>query len=90
MRGRAVLWLLLALMVAAAAWWYLAPQTVPEIVKSQLPRSVNPNPPLYEWHDAKGGLHVTDKPPPDRPYKTLHFNPNLNVIPGRPEASKKP
>ncbi len=89
--GRVVLWLLVALLAAAAAWWYLAPHTVPGFVQRQLPRPLNRNPPLYEWHDGKGRLHVTDKPPRDRPYKTLHFNPNVNVIPSHPvRAGEQP
>lgn len=83
-RGRALLWLLLALLAGAAAWWYFAPQTMPEAIQRQIPRRLNPNPPLYEWHDEKGRLHVTDKPPENRPYTTLHFNPNVNVIPSTP------
>lgn len=46
-----------------------------------MPESPNANPPLYEWRDAHGRLHVTDTPPPDRPYKTLHFDPKANVLP---------
>jgi len=89
--GRAVWWLLAALLAAASAWWYFAPQMLPEFVQQQLPRPLNRNPPLYEWHDAKGQLHVTDKPPKDRPYKTLHFNPDVNVLPSHPaRGAEKP
>jgi len=91
MRGRALLWLLLLLVGAAAAWWYFAPQTLPALVRRQLPAPPHNNPPLYEWHDAKGQLHVTDTPPQDRPYKTFRYNPNVNVIPSNPNRTgKKP
>jgi len=80
--GRAFVVLLLLLMLAAAgAWWYLAPDTLPAFVKAQLPASPKANPVLYKWRDAKGGLHVTDTPPTDRPYETVHYDPNANVLP---------
>jgi Domain of unknown function (DUF4124) len=75
----------LALVVVAAAgvsaWWYVAPDTMPALVKQQLPVSAKSNPTLYRWKDAKGGLHVTDVPPTDRPYETLHYDPDTNVVP---------
>ena len=74
---------LLALVAAAAgyAWWYLAPDTLPEVVRKELPVSARANPVLYRWRDAKGQTHVTDVPPTDRPYETLHYDPRTNVVP---------
>ena len=76
----------LALVVVAAtggiaAWWSIAPDTLPALVKQQLPVSSRSNPLLYRWKDAKGGVHVTDAPPTDRPFETLHYDPNANVVP---------
>ena len=82
-RGRANV-VLLGLIVAIAAlggWWYVAPDTLPDFVKHQLPVSAKSNPTLYRWKDAKGGVHVTDTPPTDRPFDTLHYDPNTNVVP---------
>ena len=83
--GHAGIGLIVVLLViaaaAAGAWWYLAPDTLPGFVKAQLPASPKSNPMLYKWRDAKGGLHVTDTPPTDRPYETLKYNPNTNVVP---------
>ena len=76
--------LALVVVIAAAgvaAWWYVAPDTMPALVKQQLPVSARSNPTLYRWKDAKGGLHITDVPPTDRPYETLHYDPNTNVVP---------
>ena len=73
--------LIVLLARAAAAWWYFAPHTLPDFVQRQLPASPLANPPLYEWRDAQGRLHVTDTPPTDRPYKTVHFDPKANVLP---------
>ena len=81
-RGRALFATIVVLAItAAAAWWYFAPHTLPAFVQRNLPQSPKANPPLYEWRDAQGHLQVTDTPPPDRPYKTLHFDPKANVLP---------
>jgi Domain of unknown function (DUF4124) len=81
--GRAMPWLLALIAVAAGAgsWWYLMPDSVPGPIKAMLPVSPKANPVLYKWHDAKGGLHITDTPPVDRPYETLKYNQNTNVVP---------
>ena len=88
-RGRALLAAIVALaLFAGAAWWYFAPRTLPAFVRQKLPESPKANPPLYEWRDAQGRLHVTDTPPTDRPYKTVHFDPNANVLPKGVAPSK--
>lgn len=78
-------WILAALFAATATWWYFAPQTLPTALRHALPVSpsaaTNPSPPLYKWRDAKGRLNVTDTPPADRPYETLRYDPNTNVVP---------
>ena len=80
--GRVLIALLpLLLLSAAAAWWYFAPDTLPALVRAQLPVAPKSNPVLYKWRDAKGGLHVTDTPPADRPYETVRYDPNANVLP---------
>lgn len=88
--GRAMVVVLLLLVFAAAgAWWYFAPDSLPGPVKAWIPP-----PPrhaastLYEWHDAKGRLNITDTPPADRPYKILHVNPNANLLPAGVAPSK--
>ena len=81
-QGRALVFILLILaIVAAGAWWYFAPETLPTFVKAQLPAWPKSNPVLYKWRDAKGGLHITDTPPADRPYETVRYDPNANVLP---------
>jgi hypothetical protein len=80
-RARVILLGLIAIAAAIGGWWYVAPDTLPDFVKHQLPVSAKSNPTLYKWKDAKGGVHVTDVPPTDRPYETLHYDPNTNVVP---------
>jgi hypothetical protein len=84
--GKAVLWVLAALVAAAGAWWYLAPQTIPGAVKAVLPASPNALPDVYKWRDAKGRLQITSTPPTDRPYETLRYDPKLNVVPSATPA----
>jgi hypothetical protein len=84
-----VLLLLLALLAGAGAWWYFAPDTLPAIAKAWLPPAPRSSPPLYKWRDAKGHLHVTDTPPQDRPYETVRYNPDTNVLPPGVAPSKK-
>ena len=82
-RGSATSWLLalIALAAAAAACWYFAPDSLPAPLKAIAPVSPKAAPVLYKWRDAKGGLHVTDVPPTDRPYETVRYDPNVNVVP---------
>jgi hypothetical protein len=88
-RWRALFYVIVLLAIAAAAaWWYFAPHTLPAFVQKNLPASPQANPPLYEWRDPQGHVHVTDTPPADRPYKTLHFDPNANVLPPGVAPSK--
>jgi len=68
-------------LTAGYAWWYLAPDTLPDVIRKELPRSDRSNPVLYKWKDDKGRWNVTDTPPTDRPYTTLKYDPNTNVVP---------
>lgn len=80
--GRAMTWFVAIIAIAAAVgWWYYAPASLPAVVKTVVPASPKANPPLYKWRDDKGRWNVTDKPPTDRPYETLKYDPNVNVVP---------
>ena len=77
-------WLFLLVVVAAVAgyaWWYLAPDSLPDPVRKLLPVSARANPVLYRWRDAKGRWTVTDGPPADRPYEVIKYDPKTNVVP---------
>jgi hypothetical protein len=81
-RGRVwPFFLIVIALTAGYAWWYFAPDTLPDAIRAQLPRSDRANPVLYKWRDAKGRWNVTDTPPTDRPYETLKYDPKTNVVP---------
>ena len=91
--GRAALWLLLAVILAAAAWWYFAPDTLPTALRHAAPPSptLGDKPPaLYKWRDAQGQLHVTDVAPTDRPYETVRYRPDQNVVPAYHKPGEAP
>ncbi|MBL8296995.1 MAG: DUF4124 domain-containing protein [Rhodanobacteraceae bacterium] len=83
--GRVIGWSLALLAAGAAAWWYFSPQSLPSAVRQLAPESPNAqsaSPPLYKWRDASGRLNVSDAPPKDRPYETVRYDPNTNLVPG--------
>jgi len=82
--GRAGVLLIVLLGVAAAAfgaWSYFSPATMPQWLARPLMSARGDAPPLYKWRDDKGRLHVTDRPPSDRPYETVRYDPDTNVVP---------
>jgi len=91
--GRAALILLAAILaLAAVAWWYFAPDTLPVAVRHLTPPSPNLSAApqaLYKWRDEKGQLHVTDVAPKDRPYETVRYNPDTNVVPAYHKPGEK-
>jgi len=73
--------LVLVLAAAGYAWWYFAPDTLPDPLRKLLPVSARANPVLYRWRDDKGRWTVTDGPPADRPYEVIRYDPKTNVVP---------
>lgn len=84
--GRASVPLLFLAILAAAglAWWFFAPETMPAWLTRPILSAHRDGPPLYKWRDDKGWLQVTDQPPADRPYETVRYDPDTNVVPGEP------
>jgi hypothetical protein len=88
-RGRSgvlplVLLALAALLAGAWAWWYYAPQSLPAVVRAQLPVARDAaahNPVLYKWKDATGHWNITDRPPEGRAYEEVRVDPDVNVLP---------
>lgn len=85
-RASVPLLFLAALAAAGFAWWYLAPETMPSWLTRPMLSAEREGRPLYKWRDDKGRLHVTDVPPKDRPYETVRYDPDTNVVPSN--ASK--
>ncbi len=80
---------LLALAAAGGAWWFLAPETMPAFLVRPILTATHDGPPLYKWRDDKGRLHVTDTAPKDRPYETVRYDPDTNVVPSGSSNPKR-
>lgn len=80
--GRVWPFMLVVLLAAGGfAWWYFAPDSLPDPVRKLLPASARANPVLYRWRDDKGRWTVTDAPPADRKYDVIRYDPRTNVVP---------
>lgn len=67
---------------AAGAWvWYRAPEYLPEGLRQRNQYSPDYRPSIYRWKDDQGRRQITDKPPTDRPYETISYDPATNVVP---------
>jgi len=82
-------WLVALIVVAAPPWWPFghpgharrAPR--PARFEAGQAQDEAAKPKLYKWHDAKGTLQLTDKPPKGRKYTVVDVEglENDNVIP---------
>jgi hypothetical protein len=83
--GRVAAWVLVALGVLGGVvlYWYTTPQATPSWVRGWLPGLPEYTGPLYRWRDDQGRVQVTDKPPKGRPYETVQYRSNTNVVPPR-------
>lgn len=83
--GRAPAWLLigLGLLGGLVMYWYTTPQEVPSWARDWLPGLPEYTGPLYRWRDDKGREQITDKPPKGRPYDTITYRADANVVPPR-------
>ncbi len=83
--GWVSLWVLIVLgaLGGLVLYWYTTPQDAPSWVRSWLPGLPAYTGPLYRWHDDKGQLQVTDKPPKGRPYETVQYRGDAKVGPPR-------
>lgn len=74
--------------LALVAVYLVSPHSLPVWLTRPIIGPSAQNPPLYKWRDAKGRVHVTDTPPADRPYETLHYDPDANVVPASPPPGR--
>ncbi len=89
--------LVLVLVAAALAVWYLRPQWIPAPVLDRLPSSpaavdsARPAPMLYRWRDADGSVHFNDQPPPEGvEFELVPARENINVMPSGVDPSGRP
>lgn len=83
--GRVSMGLLLGLGILGGLilYWYTTPQDAPSWVRNWLPGLPEYTGPLYRWRDDKGREQITDKPPRGRPYETITYRTNANVMPSQ-------
>lgn len=83
--GRVSMGLLLGLGILGGLvlYWYTTPQDAPSWVRNWLPGLPEYTGPLYRWRDDKGREQITDKPPRNRPYETITYRTNTNVMPSQ-------
>ncbi|MBV2208693.1 MAG: DUF4124 domain-containing protein [Thermomonas sp.] len=76
--------LILAVGLAAAAWWWLtiemprreqARQAATQAAAIQAERANA----LYRWHDANGTLHISQEPPKDQRYERVSKTPKEGI-----------
>ena len=91
--GKAPLWILIVLGILSGLlmYGYTTPQRVPSWARSWLPGLPEYTGPLYRWRDDQGREQVTDKPPKGgRPYETVNYRSNANVVPPRTGGAAPP
>lgn len=81
--GAVSLWILIVLgmLGGLVLYWYTTPQDVPSWARGWLPGLPEYTGPLYRWRDDQGREHITDKPPKGRPYETVTYRSDINVVP---------
>ncbi len=83
------------LAVAAAAYYvYRNPTVVSPLVEDtpleSLVRDTLGTTRVYKWRDAKGAVHISDKPPPEgTKFEKLEYQNDANVVPSVPKKTFK-
>ena len=83
------------LAVAAGAYYvYRNPTVVSPLVEDTLLENVVRDTlgttRLYKWRDAKGTVHIADKPPPEgTKFEKLEYQNDANVVPSLPKKTTK-
>ncbi len=79
------MWMLIVpgILLGLVLYWYTTPQETPSWVQGRLPGLPEYTGPFYRRHDDQGRMQVTDQPPKNRPYETVHYRNDANVVPHR-------
>ncbi len=79
-----IAWAILALIAVGwlATHYYLHPDELPEwAARTPVGRELQTTT-VYKWQDAKGGWHITNKPPAaGTKYQVDHYSHDTNVLP---------
>jgi hypothetical protein len=90
-----VLAVIVLLAVAAGAYYvYRNPTSVSPLVEGtpleSTVRETLGTTRLFKWRDAKGTVHITDKPPPEgTKFEKLEYQNDANVVPSLPKNTTK-
>lgn len=79
--GQAAWWIALIALGGVGLYWYTMPQQTPAWIRDWLPGMPEYTGPVYRWLDDRGRLQVTDQPPRNRPYETVQYRSDANVVP---------
>ncbi len=79
-------WLLALTLLALVAWFWYDDAARDALLGSATDLTGANNTTLYRWQDAQGRWQLSDHPPPGRPYETVRYPHDVNVIPAlRPD-----
>jgi hypothetical protein len=89
-RGR-IFWAIVLLvgLGAAAAYYYLHPEKLPQwAAQTSVGRELQTTT-VYKWQDGSGAWHVSDEPPPaGTDYQAEQYSRDVNVLPLPPELQR--
>ena len=90
-RGALPMWLLIVLgglLGGLVLYWYATPREAPSWVRGWLPGLPEYTGPLYRWRDDRGREQISDQPPKGRPYDTIRYRGDTNVVPPWSQQSR--
>ena len=81
-----LLLLVLLVVIAGGAFWYLKPNTAQRLLENSPLGSAGETTQLYKWRDSEGNWQITDAPPPPGiDYERKEYRADVNVLPVPPQ-----